>query len=265
MVFIFDEFDRSRDKSLSRLFADTMKAISDYTVNFTIILIGVADTVDDLIKEHASIDRQLIQIRMPRMSSGELADIIDQAMEKLEMTFNPTAKKKIIGLSQGLPHYTHLLGLASTRQALEMQKKNVDTDDVDRGIKQALENTSQSTITAYHRAVRSPRKENLFREVLLACALAQCDDLGYCAAADIRKPLSEIAGKEYKIPAYIRHLAAFSTEKRGCILTRSGDKRNVRFRFAHPLIQPFIVMKGIFDKLLSDNTSLLKEPPPTLF
>src|SRR2546422_2375002 len=38
---------------------------------------------------------------------------------------------------------------------------------------------SQSIRSVYHTATRSPRRENLYAKVLLACALAPTDDLGY--------------------------------------------------------------------------------------
>ena len=61
MVIIFDEFDSLKNDNAKKLFAETIKNLSDHSVPVTVILVGVADTVDELIKEHQSIDRNLLQ------------------------------------------------------------------------------------------------------------------------------------------------------------------------------------------------------------
>ena len=40
----------------------------DAKVPATVVLIGVADSVGELIREHGSVERALVQIQMPRMS-----------------------------------------------------------------------------------------------------------------------------------------------------------------------------------------------------
>ena len=54
------------------LFTNTIKLLSDRAVPATLVLIGVADTVDELIREHRSVERALVQVRMPRMARDEL-------------------------------------------------------------------------------------------------------------------------------------------------------------------------------------------------
>lgn len=67
-IIIFDEFDRIEGKETSLLMSDTIKALSDYSVNCTIIVVGVAEDISTLIQNHQSISRQVIQVRMPRMT-----------------------------------------------------------------------------------------------------------------------------------------------------------------------------------------------------
>ena len=120
-VVIFDEFDRLANGKTQRLFADTIKDLSDNSVAATLVLVGVADDVDDLIKEHASIDRALVQVQMPRMPGSELTDIMNKALGSLGMTIQADGLDLIVLLSQGLPHYTHLLGKESAITAAQKQ------------------------------------------------------------------------------------------------------------------------------------------------
>lgn len=249
-LFVFDEFDRLQDANAKTLLADTIKMLSDYTVDSTLLLVGVADSVDALISEHQSIERALIQVRMPRMSPPELEQVIDKGLGKASMTISSDAKKKIVQLSQGLPHYTHLLALCSAQRAIVALKENVAIEDVRTAIDTALSNAQQSIVGAYHRATASPR-ENLYPQVLLACAMAEPDGLGYFAAVDVRKPLSDIMKKPYEIPAFSQHLNAFCEESRGPVLQRTGTARRYRFRFVNPLMQPYVLMDGMRKGLIS--------------
>ena len=79
-VFI-DEFDRLASNDDRLLFADTIKTLSDELPGATIVLVGVADDVEQLIAEHLSIERALVQIHMPRMSHAELAEVVSRGIE----------------------------------------------------------------------------------------------------------------------------------------------------------------------------------------
>jgi Cdc6-like AAA superfamily ATPase len=260
-VVIFDEFDRLLDGKTQRLFADTIKDLSDNSIATTLILVGVADDVDDLIEEHASIDRALIQIQMPRMPANELKDIVNKALGSLGMSMKKEGLELIVLLSQGLPHYTHLLGKESAITALKRGKKTISLAHVREGVTNAVEHSMESVQNAYQKAIRSHRKVTLFRDVLLACAIAEVDDQGYFASADVRDPLCEITGKSYDIPNFSQHLDKFSSDKdRGPVLERSGSARRFRFRFVNPLLQPYIIMRGLSDgSVTQDILALLQK------
>ena len=242
-ILIIDEFDRL-PQNVKASFADTIKSLSDHAINATVILVGVADTINDLIKEQQSVERALVQIRMPRMSNSEIGEIIDNGLQRLGMTIAPNAKARITALSQGLPHYTHLLARDSARSALALSSLHITLQIVDEAIRKALEDAQQSIQSAYHKATMSPRKNNLFGDVLLACAVAETDELGFFAAQDIRGPMQVVTGKKYDIPSYAQHLNDFCDVKRGPILEKTGAKRRFRFRFVNPLMQPYVIMQG---------------------
>lgn len=253
VLLILDEFDRLREPSLRSLFADTIKLMSDQALPVTLVLVGVADTVDELLEEHESVERAPVQIPVPRMSRQELAEIIDQGLEQLGMTIEPESSERITLLSRGLPHYTHLLALHSARNALDDESLEIRAPHTAAAISQGLEDAQQSVKSTYHRAVSSPRKDSLYVQVLLACALAKTDERGFFAPADVRAPLSKIMGKRYDIPRFMRHLNEFSQEQRGRVLERSGAPRKYRYRFSNPLMQPFVTLHGFANGLLREG------------
>lgn len=251
LLLAFDEFDRLADKSITTLMSDTIKTLSDYSVQATVLLIGVADSVDELVLGHQSIERALIQIPMPRMSSAEIEQILDTGLSRLVMTIDHAAKLELVSLSQGLPYIAHLLALNSVKSALRKGNLHVGSADVDEGIKQSLGQWQQTIIRSYYDATQSSQPGNIYKPVLLACALAETDDLAYFSAAAVRAPLRVITDRDYDIPNFAQHLKNFSEEGRGGMLERTGETRRIRYRFTSPLMRPYIIMRGFNDGLIT--------------
>ena len=251
ILIIFDEFDRIGNKSVTGAMADTIKILSDSAVKATILIVGVAESVDSLIENHASVERALVQVALPRMSQIEISQIISKGLNRLGMTIDKKANSELLSLSQGLPYVTHLLGLHVARAAIQQENLNVEESHLDAGIKKAIEQWQQSVKAAYYKAVLSSQPGNIFQQVLLACAMAETDDFGYFTATSVKAPLKNITGKDYDIPSFANHLKEFSESKRGEIIERVGQTRRFRYRFVSPLMKPFIVMKGFSDGLLN--------------
>lgn len=218
------------------------------------LIVGVAESVSELIAEHESIERALVQVQMPRMSGEELGEILDKGMAKLNMKISDDAKNEIVRLSCGLPHYTHSLGLHATRFTIEDDRETVSKSDVDNAIGSALGEINLSLRSAYDKATFSPSKETIYAQVLMACALAKAGDFGYFTPSSVREPLSAIRGKSYRIPGFAKHLTRFSTLERGRVLQKEGARRRYRYRFSNPLMQPFVVMKGVASCHITEET-----------
>jgi Cdc6-like AAA superfamily ATPase len=249
VVIFIDEFDRLRDSAGRVLFADTIKTLSDRVVRATVALIGVADSVSELVREHRSVERALAQIHMPRMTREELGEIATRGIDAAQMTIRPDAVRRIATLSQGLPHYTQLLTQLAALAALAARRAVVTGGDVDVAVGRALERAQQSVVEAYQEATADTRK-SIYPQVLLACALAPEDDFGLFAASDVCEPLSRIVGKPYKIAAFARHLDELARESRGEVLQKHGTGRTTRYRFLNPLLQPYVAMRGVSDGLV---------------
>jgi len=240
-LIIIDELDRLTDRSARTQLADTIKNLSDHSVNSTLILVGVADSVEELISEHHSIERALVQVPMPRMSMKELTQIINTGLEAGSMTAEGSVTAWIARLAQGLPHYAHSLGLYSAFKAIESNRTNVTPDDVLDATKTTVQN-SHAIHSDYNKATSSPQKQNLFAKVLRACALAEVNELGYFPAAAVSLPMGRIMGRKYYVPNFSRHLFDLCELKRGPVLKRVGEPRRIRFRFADPMMQPFVII-----------------------
>lgn len=250
-VIVIDEFDRvSTSSETHRLMADTIKLFSDTGVESTIVVVGVADSVADLITGHESIARNIAQVQVLPMEVDELSQIVQRGFKYAALDFEHGLDVRIAELSQGYPAYTHLLGLWSGRRTLDAGRTRVTFADLELAVQDALENATANVQQEYENAVASVRKDNLFKEVLLACALAEKDSLGRFAAVNVREPLAEITGRDYTTGAFQSHLAKFAESQRGPVLKKTGSRRNYRWQFLNPQLIPYIHLHGIQSGLL---------------
>lgn len=244
-LIVIDEFDRiPPGGDTRRLMADTIKLFSDTGVRSTIMIVGVAESIGELFSEHQSISRNVATIPVEPMTRADLAGIVSQGYEKAGLDFDGALPDEIARLSQGYPHYAHLLGLWAGRIAVLGQRSRVNLTDLNEAIPQALENATGNVKQEYEIAVASTQPGNLFEEVLLACAVAQKDSLGRFSTVDVRSPLRQITKRDYEIGAYQSHLAKFCQPERGPILKKSGQQRSYRWRFIDPQVIPYIMIRG---------------------
>ena len=252
-LFVLDEYDRLEDARARRYISDVIKGVSDAGSDSTIIIVGVGDDVDQLLVDHPSIERNIAQIRMPTMSEEELSDILKRAWGKLGMRGDVEAITTITKLSQGYPHYTHLLGKFATMSACDQETLTVTKQHAVGCLPECLRDVQQSLLTAYHKATSSTQSGAKFKETLLACALTEPDEFGTFKASDVESVISHLQNKQGRIQAITSHLGAFCSDERANVLIKTGPKGRTRYKFSNPLMRSYIVMRGLSDGMLPKN------------
>ena len=182
------------------------------------------------------------------MFAYELREIVETRLHQLGMAIQPDALAHIIAMARGLPHYAHLVGQQSAKAALEGRKLVVDIEHIDTAMPGAVSQIDQIILRQYHQATISPRKGNIYKEVLLAASMSPIDDLGYFAPADLQKPLAQILDvpeHKAKVALFGQHLKNLCKLDHGQILEQVGAPRKYRYRFSEPMMQPFIVMNAL--------------------
>ncbi|MEO3750162.1 AAA family ATPase [Streptomyces sp. B6B3] len=242
LVLLFDEFDVVGDSRISEQFANLMKALSDLRIQAHIVVIGVAEDIDALLEGHASVARGLQQVKMPRLSDDELRDIIIRGSRKLNLSFDEELIEKIVALSQGLPHYTHLLAQQAASSAVIARKDSVGSELWGTTLSAALQRAQQQIVDLYQSATVSAKKA-MFGDILVACALAKKDKQGFFRPTDLVEPLSRVLDRRVGIPGFIKSLALLADPERGPALeTRVFADKRPRYRFANPLLQPYALI-----------------------
>jgi hypothetical protein len=232
----------------------------------TLVIVGVADSVTELVEKHESIERCVEEIQMPRMPVDERREVLEKRLIRLGMNISGDGKWKIINLSKGLPAYVHSLGKYACFSALQERRLHITENDVDNAVSTVLQASQQTIRHSYEEATRSNQARALFRHVLTACALAKVDESGWFTATAVIEPISNILKRNVAIANFQDALRDF-VERRGMILERAGEPRNYRFRFASPAMQPYVIMRGIDDGIIDEaaRRALSSPEQPDLF
>lgn len=260
VVVFLDEYDQIADAAVNSLMAATIKTLSDHLVRSTVVLVGVADDVDALVDEHESIERNLEEIPMPRMNYDEIRSIVSTGYAGVGITIEDATFDRLAMLPQGLPHFAHLLAQEAGRSAVLLGREIVNDDDLKSAITRCVQSSEASLTQVYHEATDSSHGDALFGSVLLACALAPVDDLGYFAPSDVLDPLQLVMDRRYEHSSFARHLVSFCNE-RGPVLERKGGERHWRYRFVNPRMRPFVLMRAINDGVRDDLLEIAPQYP----
>jgi hypothetical protein len=250
-IMIVDEFDLIQEKATRELTANLLKSLHDRAINVTVVLIGVAENVGDLITNHQSLRRVLSLVKLERMNIVDLNKILDSRLRLTPLKFADEARSEIVTLSCGLPYYVQILGKAATQNAIRRQRILIEIEDINVAIENFLLESGQSFADDYQRATDSRQVGNISHDVLLASALAHADTGGFFRPSEVVSTLNLIVpGNDYLNARVHQYLSQFILDRRAGILVRGGTKGDYRYRFSDAMMQPFIVMRSIKDPMI---------------
>ncbi len=248
-LIIIDEFDILRAEEARNLTANLLKSLHDYQVNVTVLLIGVADNVEELIANHQSLRRVLSLVKLERMSVLELNEILDRRLQLTPLSLANDARAAIVGISRGLPYYVQILGKFSAQNAIRNQRLQILVEDVDAAIEKFIIDNGPSFAGAYQRTTESRQIGNMFQKMILASTLAPSDISGFFRPSDVARVLNHMVIDECRSDLQVqRYLSQFASDRRGRALIRRGIGADSRYRFSDATMQPFIIMRAIKDR-----------------
>lgn len=249
-IFAFDEFDRLQASETTRNFADLIKGLTDEDVPISLCMVGVADNVTDLFDMHASVERSLSTIVLPRMRFEEIAKIPILGGARLGLDYEADAVGFMTYLARGFPHIAHLLALHSAQNVLAEGRKFVVADDVSAALDTAMMEADPALRDRYQEATDSPRKDAQYRHVLAAATLVTKDAQGYFRPSDLVGPLSRILGKKCSVSSFTEKLNSLC-DGRGGSLTRRGVPRRFRYRFTNPMMESYVLIQSLMSGLIT--------------
>lgn len=232
-LLVIDEADAIQTAGDKRKVAELIKLLSDIGASFKVLVVGIAQTAQDLTDAHPSVQRCLKETKLDRMSADELRLIIQSGAKKAGLIFRPDVISSIIRMSSGYPHFTHLLALKCAEDAIADGRAEISWRHLDQAVERAVEDAEETLRRAYEDAARSSGTD-MYRRIL--CAAASIDKQEFSAgelrdavAALIERPIRQTELNNY----YQRLISETSTT----ILRRVS--KGV-YRFNDPRIPSFI-------------------------
>jgi len=236
-----DELDALRDAGDRHKMAELIKQLSDAASPFKIFLVGIAETGNDLTAGHPSVDRCLRETRLNRMSEPELRQILDEGEKKLKLRFTSQAKTRIVNVSSGYPHFTHLLALKAAEDAVAENRSEIGVANVEAATRRAVNDSEGRLRRMYEDACRSYGTDE-YRHIVCAAALIGSDEF---TAASLRQKYREVWGKSIVQTSLNNYLSRLVSDGAGTILRRIA--KGV-YRFNDPRMPSFIRIANMTDK-----------------
>ena len=245
VIFVVDEFDRSVDQRLRVQLAETIKiprGRAGALLHF--VVIGVSETLHELVGVHPSLERNLTGVRMPLMSFDEIDAMIDRGEAITGMRYDrPCAP------ADRLSELRHALcgpvALPLRRDPrLSRESFDVGVQDVGFALHRTLNALDRSVVEAYDAATRGARP-NGWSHILFAAATAPADNFGRFDLNDA----SEAARQHEALPALpaIRlSRGLYELAKPGTcqVLARETTPTGeVRYRFTNQLMRLYTLAR----------------------
>lgn len=185
LFIIVDEFDQINDPSGM---AGFMKSLATNVPRAKFCLVGVAQDIQNLMREHESVDRLFSGsiIRVHPMDADELREIVRIGEAEIDnyITFDESATESLISLAQGHPYMVHLVGKYALRSAYQKGHSEINSEAVQETLKSIAERGADPVLEGrYKKAVGSSRQRET---VLRALAQVKGDD-GECWTTDAYK------------------------------------------------------------------------------
>lgn len=108
-IVLIDEFDLIGDVAERGRFADFVKQLGDQSIPIQIIFCGIGSSVTDLFEAHNSSVRYLHTIKVERLDYEARWAIIDNAANAIGVKVPEPMRTRIAIISDGFPHYIHLV------------------------------------------------------------------------------------------------------------------------------------------------------------
>lgn len=242
-----DEADRIRDKKDKVALAELIKLLSDNGSDFKILIVGIADTAEELTGGHPSVSRCLKETYLRRMLDDELRLIVDEGAKKSGLHFQTSVTGNIVRLSSGYPHFTHLLALKCAEEAVATDTKNIDRHCLVNAIRLSVEDAESTLRRLYDDATRSYGTD-MYRNILLAASRLGRNEF---TAEHLRKKISEVTGEPIAQGTLNNFLRRLVSDDFTAILHRCA--KGV-YKFSDPRMPSFIRIANADDEIKGNPT-----------
>ncbi|SMH59698.1 AAA family ATPase [Azospirillum agricola] len=237
VLLILDEYDRVTDEDFRNKLAELFKNLTDSSIPVTLLVVGVAENLDQLLGKHPSIQRSLVPVHLPLMTDQEIGRLIQAGAENAGIGFAPDVVQRIAEFVRGLPYYAQLLGLHAARSAVSRGSTIVERSDLAYAVARCLQEAERGIVDSYARALAAERRGEL-EDALLAAGLCPADAYGTFDPADLAGEGGEPPSREM-----LDLLKRLTREDHGAVLAPVIEPGRERYRFRNQMMRQYVLMR----------------------
>ncbi len=131
------------------MIAEFIKQLSDSAADFKVLVVGIGDSSSDLLAGHPSVQRCLREVRLSRMTVGELRELLEKNAKRAPVALDARVVDAIVELSAGYPHFAQLLGLKSAELAVADGRQEVTPADLESAMVLAVDDAEEALRRIY--------------------------------------------------------------------------------------------------------------------
>ena len=172
LVVVIDEMERLKSADDKENFAEFIKNVSTVTNNIRFVFCGIASDVTELLGAHPSAGRILETIELKRIPHDSLWKIVEIPAMKLGIHIEREMLIRIGQISDGFPHYVHLIGESlfwiifdDTNSIVRVERHHFRA-----AIKEALRRTEAVLRNQYDTATKKTKNTEDYEEALWSLA-----------------------------------------------------------------------------------------------
>lgn len=171
VIVVIDEFDRVRREEKTA-FAELLKNVGTQVDDLRFMFCGIGANVDEILGEHGSTGRMFETVEMNKLSHDKLWQIIAGATEPLGITIDLGILMRIGIISDGFPHFVHLLGECLIYAMLDDEQivSECHRHHFEAALTEALQKTEPYLRQKYSMATEKTKLQNEYEETLWALA-----------------------------------------------------------------------------------------------
>jgi hypothetical protein len=203
LICVVDEFDRVEDTSTRTLLADTIKQVSDRSIPLLFMVIGVSESLEQIIGRHPSIQRSLIAVHLPLLSDENIVRLVEKGAREAGLTFSSELVASVAAIARGMPYIAQLVGLrvaqAAARRGTTVAGEEVFTDAVLRMIGE----TPADTISRYDEVTEYQQDPDI-AAAMRKVAMSSQDSWGHMVAREVTKDTVTLGGQRIDRHCWLR-------------------------------------------------------------
>jgi energy-coupling factor transporter ATP-binding protein EcfA2 len=165
---VVDEFDQLAEPEEHNRFALLLKQLSDQKIPVRFIFCGIADSIEKLFSQHASIFRQVHCELVDRLNLQACLEIIEDASKALKIEMRSDFKFRIAQISDGFPAFVHLISEKVFTATFDRGDPSVTQEAYEQGILEAIGSVELTLKRNYENALH--RNTHKYEHVIWAVA-----------------------------------------------------------------------------------------------